>query len=300
MLHSKQQLRICVAALLLALTPVYAQATGMQAGGMGQSVPTVDDNSGAIKSNTENIAQYLKDLKEFFGAGSNDPLKNGQGLNSSDLNGSGEKGFNNIESLNSKKIVEERLLDSSSLTSEAVRKYYGISDLTSNLCTQATLSGRVVSDAKTRMAQACNSARNMVALQQAEIFQIIEMLEKRNSKLQAFLNQGYNNSGDVQQKQYQIAVMQALIQNDMARLQASIAAYENKIAFYKQIQAEAERSILYGDKPNLTSSLASDLSSFAVGAGTMALVEDTGFLDTLVGVVSRAYDSIKNKLGITD
>ncbi|OSI13916.1 hypothetical protein BWD09_11920 [Neisseria dentiae] len=303
---------------------------------MGQSVPTVDDNSGAIKGNTENIAQYLKDLKEFFGAGSNDPLKNNNGFGlSGSLAGDANSVFGSMAS-NGKDITEKSMLNSNSLTGSAAEKYYGSNE--SSVCNDPSLlakgksaltsaiTGKDSTDPETRMYQACNSARNLIALQLQEIFDIITILEKRNNQLRTFLNEGYNNSGDVQKKQYQIAVMQALIQNDMTRLQAALAAYQTKTEFYKQVQAEAQWEILYGKKTannalqqtfgsggNVTAnSVLQGLGEFdkntagvisggagvAAATATAASLEAGNLFDSLLSSIGDIYDSVKKKLGI--
>ena len=45
-----------------------------------QSVPVIDDNSGAIKTNTNNISNYLKDIRQFLGADQRDKTVKGSGL----------------------------------------------------------------------------------------------------------------------------------------------------------------------------------------------------------------------------
>lgn len=273
-------LAIGVAAMVVA-SPAYAIS------GSGQSVPTIDDNSGAIKSNTENIKQYINDIRAFLGADDRSRIT-GNGL---------EIDFGNVKS-DSKNLAQGQWTTGDTANfNNAVSTYYG-SAVTSSLCNQPP--GIGASQLEKDMYQSCNNARNLIALNLYEIHQTISVLEQRNDKLQELIkNWSYNTSGDVQKKQYQIALMQTLIQNDMARLQTSLAAYQTKINLFKQLQAEAEKEILYG-KQQSSSALESLLTGGGglVSAGvTMTVLEKSDSLvSNIIGKIGSGLDSVKKQI----
>ena len=152
------------------------------------------------------------------------------------------------------------------------------------------------------MQKACNNARNLIALNLYEIHRLTEVLEERNEALQKLVKKwDYGTSGELQKKQYQLALMQTLIQNDLSRLQASLAAYQTKINLYRQIQAESERNILYGKQ---TDSASAKLTRLAQGAGgiaaaattIVALEKSNSLVEKLVGGVGKGIDSAKKEI----
>lgn len=281
MSNSKQRFRACAAALLLAALPLSAQAVGT-----GQSVPTIDDNSGAIKGNTESIKQYINDIRMFLGADNRGRI-GGNGL---------EIDFGSVESDAKDLAGGQWTTGDAANFNNAVNTYYGAA-ATSSLCNRP---GAAASGHEKDMHRACNNARNLIALNLYEIHRAVTVLEQRNDKLQELVkNWRYDTSGDVQKKQYQIALMQALIQNDMARLQTSLVAYQTKITLFKQLQAEAEREILYGS-PQPASALSGLLSGgsglVSAGATITALEKSDSLVAAVISKISSGLDSVKAQI----
>lgn len=361
-MFKRKILVVGIISALVAVSPAYA----MSGSGMGQSVPVIEDNSGAALESTQKIEEYLKQLNEFFGTTNNtSEWQNSSGL---DLNQSLSSitggGFANYktEALNATLGSD---LSGGAISSEAISMYFPTDE--SNLCNKLSNQSQVKNQASStvknfatsimsslfggkdiektvaekfdaddqgaemRMALACNSARNMIAMTLYDIRNAMNVLEKRNAVLQDYLKEKSTDSGQLQKRQYQIGVMQALIQNDMARLQAALSAYQTKIAFYKQVQAEAAHEIIYGGQKgsktmgvskldNLTgggtgttgggkgilSGAAgggiSTLAGVGVGVGVAKGLDSnsgSGVLNKILNAVSSAYDELKEKLDIS-
>ena len=192
-----------------------------------QSVPVIDDNSGAIKTNTNNISNYLKDIRQFLGADQRDKTVKGSGLETDVAD------FKKIESQAKQLTSGQWSNGDEEKFRKAIETYYGKDAATSSMCNKgggkSLAKGGTKSDEE-NMQNACNNARNLIALNLYEIHRLAEVLEERNEALQKLVKKwDYGTSGELQKKQYQLALMQTLIQNDLSRLQASLAAYQTKI-----------------------------------------------------------------------
>lgn len=264
-----------------------------------QSVPVIDDNSGAIKTNTNNISNYLKDIRQFLGADKRDKTVKGSGLETDVAD------FKKIESQAKQLTSGQWSNGDEEKFRKAIETYYGKDAATSSMCNKeggkSLAKGGTKSDEE-NMQNACNNARNLIALNLYEIHRLAEVLEERNEALQKLVKKwDYGTSGELQKKQYQLALMQTLIQNDLSRLQASLAAYQTKINLYRQIQAEAERNILYGKQVDSPSAQLKKLAQKGGGMLTMigavlVLEKNNSLVENLVGGVGRGIDSAKKDI----
>ncbi|MFK7642721.1 hypothetical protein ACI43T_09485 [Neisseria oralis] len=263
-----------------------------------QSVPVIDDNSGAIKTNTNNISNYLKDIRQFLGADQRDKTVKGSGLETDVAD------FKKIESQAKQLTSGQWSNGDEEKFRKAIETYYGKDAATSSMCNKEGGKSMVkgTKSDEENMQKACNNARNLIALNLYEIHRLAEVLEERNEALQKLVKKwDYGTSGELQKKQYQLALMQTLIQNDLSRLQASLAAYQTKINLYRQIQAESERNILYGKQ---TDSASAKLTRLAQGAGgiaaaattIVALEKSNSLVEKLVGGVGKGIDSAKKEI----
>ena len=264
-----------------------------------QSVPGIDDNSKAIKANTNNIRDYLNEIRQFLGADQRSKTVKGSGLETDVAD------FKKIESQAKELTSGQWSNGDEEKFRKAIETYYGKDAATSSMCNKgggkSLAKGGTKSDEE-NMQKACNNARNLIALNLYEIHRLTEVLEERNEALQKLVKKwDYGTSGELQKKQYQLALMQTLIQNDLSRLQASLAAYQTKINLYRQIQAESERNILYGKQ---TDSASAKLTRLAQGAGgiaaaattIVALEKSNSLVEKLVGGVGKGIDSAKKDI----
>ena len=271
-----------------------------------QSVPVIDDNSNhikgntdKIKGNTDKIKGYLDEIRQFLGADKRDKTVKGSGLETDVAN------FKKIESQAKQLTSGQWSNGDEEKFRKAIETYYGKDAATSSMCNKgggkSLAKGGTKSDEE-NMQNACNNARNLIALNLYEIHQLAEVLEERNEALQKLVKKwDYGTSGELQKKQYQLALMQTLIQNDLSRLQASLAAYQTKINLYRQIQAEAERNILYGKQVDSPSAQLKNLAQkgggmlTAVGA-VLVLEKNNSLVEKLVGGVGKGIDSAKKDI----
>lgn len=263
-----------------------------------QSVPVIDDNSNHIKGNTDKIKGYLDEIRQFLGADKRDKTVKGSGLETDVAD------FKKIESQAKELTSGQWSNGDEEKFRKAIETYYGKDAATSSMCNKEggkSLVKGTKSDEE-NMQKACNNARNLIALNLYEIHRLAEVLEERNEALQKLVKKwDYGTSGELQKKQYQLALMQTLIQNDLSRLQASLAAYQTKINLYRQIQAESERNILYGKQ---TDSASAKLTRLAQGAGgiaaaattIVALEKSNSLVEKLVGGVGKGIDSAKKDI----
>ena len=264
-----------------------------------QSVPVIDDNSNHIKGNTDKIKGYLDEIRQFLGADKRDKTVKGSGLETDVAD------FKKIESQAKELTSGQWSNGDEEKFRKAIETYYGKDAATSSMCNKgggkSLAKGGTKSDEE-NMQKACNNARNLIALNLYEIHRLAEVLEERNEALQKLVKKwDYGTSGELQKKQYQLALMQTLIQNDLSRLQASLAAYQTKINLYRQIQAESERNILYGKQ---TDSASAKLTRLAQGAGgiaaaattIVALEKSNSLVEKLVGGVGKGIDSAKKEI----
>lgn len=285
--HKRTITALTAALMLSAALPVAAQ-----------SVPVIDDNSNHIKGNTDKIKGYLDEIRQFLGADKRDKTVKGSGLETDVAD------FKKIESQAKELTSGQWSNGDEEKFRKAIETYYGKDAATSSMCNKE--GGKsLVKGAKSdeeNMQKACNNARNLIALNLYEIHRLAEVLEERNEALQKLVKKwDYGTSGELQKKQYQLALMQTLIQNDLSRLQASLAAYQTKINLYRQIQAESERNILYGKQ---TDSASAKLTRLAQGAGgiaaaattIVALEKSNSLVEKLVGGVGKGIDSAKKEI----
>ena len=263
-----------------------------------QSVPVIDDNSEAIKANTNNIRDYLNEIRQFLGADQRSKTVKGSGLETDVAD------FKKIESQAKELTSGQWSNGDEEKFRKAIETYYGKDAATSSMCNKEGGKSMVkgTKSDEENMQKACNNARNLIALNLYEIHRLAEVLEERNEALQKLVKKwDYGTSGELQKKQYQLALMQTLIQNDLSRLQASLAAYQTKINLYRQIQAESERNILYGKQ---TDSASAKLTRLAQGAGgiaaaattIVALEKSNSLVEKLVGGVGKGIDSAKKEI----
>ena len=263
-----------------------------------QSVPVIDDNSNHIKGNTDKIKGYLDEIRQFLGADKRDKTVKGSGLETDVAN------FKKIESQAKELTSGQWSNGDEEKFRKAIETYYGKDAATSSMCNKEGGKSMVkgTKSDEENMQKACNNARNLIALNLYEIHRLAEVLEERNEALQKLVKKwDYGTSGELQKKQYQLALMQTLIQNDLSRLQASLAAYQTKINLYRQIQAESERNILYGKQ---TDSASAKLTRLAQGAGgiaaaattIVALEKSNSLVEKLVGGVGKGIDSAKKEI----
>ena len=263
-----------------------------------QSVPVIDDNSNHIKGNTDKIKGYLDEIRQFLGADKRDKTVKGSGLETDVAD------FKKIESQAKELTSGQWSNGDEEKFRKAIETYYGKDAATSSMCNKEGGKSMVkgTKSDEENMQKACNNARNLIALNLYEIHRLAEVLEERNEALQKLVKKwDYGTSGELQKKQYQLALMQTLIQNDLSRLQASLAAYQTKINLYRQIQAESERNILYGKQ---TDSASAKLTRLAQGAGgiaaaattIVALEKSNSLVEKLVGGVGKGIDSAKKEI----
>jgi len=290
--HKRTITALAAALMLSAALPAAALSAG------AQSVPVIDDNSEAIKAKTNNIRDYLNEIRQFLGADQRSKTVKGSGLETDVAD------FKKIESQAKELTSGQWSNGDEEKFRKAIETYYGKDAATSSMCNKE--GGKsLVKGAKSdeeNMQKACNNARNLIALNLYEIHRLAEVLEERNEALQKLVKKwNYDTSGELQKKQYQLALMQTLIQNDLSRLQASLAAYQTKINLYRQIQAESERNILYGKQ---TDSASAKLTRLAQGAGgiaaaattIVALEKSNSLVEKLVGGVGKGIDSAKKEI----
>ena len=271
-----------------------------------QSVPVIDDNSNhikgntdKIKGNTDKIKGYLDEIRQFLGADKRDKTVKGSGLETDVAD------FKKIESQAKELTSGQWSNGDEEKFRKAIETYYGKDAATSSMCNKgggkSLAKGGTKSDEE-NMQNACNNARNLIALNLYEIHRLAEVLEERNEALQKLVKKwDYGTSGDLQKKQYQLALMQTLIQNDLSRLQASLAAYQTKINLYRQIQAEAERNILYGKQADSPSAQLKNLAQkgggmLAAATTIVALEKSNSLVEKLVGGVGKGIDSAKKEI----
>ena len=263
-----------------------------------QSVPVIDDNSNHIKGNTDKIKGYLDEIRQFLGADQRSKTVKGSGLETDVAD------FKKIESQAKELTSGQWSNGDEEKFRKAIETYYGKDAATSSMCNKEGGKSMVkgTKSDEENMQKACNNARNLIALNLYEIHRLAEVLEERNEALQKLVKKwDYGTSGELQKKQYQLALMQTLIQNDLSRLQASLAAYQTKINLYRQIQAESERNILYGKQ---TDSASAKLTRLAQGAGgiaaaattIVALEKSNSLVEKLVGGVGKGIDSAKKEI----
>ena len=263
-----------------------------------QSVPVIDDNSNHIKGNTDKIKGYLDEIRQFLGADQRSKTVKGSGLETDVAD------FKKIESQAKELTSGQWSNGDEEKFRKAIETYYGKDAATSSMCNKEGGKSMVkgTKSDEENMQKACNNARNLIALNLYEIHRLAEVLEERNEALQKLVKKwDYGTSGELQKKQYQLALMQTLIQNDLSRLQASLAAYQTKINLYRQIQAESERNILYGKQ---TDSASAKLTRLAQGAGgiaaaattIVALEKSNSLVEKLVGGVGKGIDSAKKDI----
>lgn len=292
--HKRTITALTAALMLSAALPVAAQ-----------SVPVIDDNSNhikgntdKIKGNTDKIKGYLDEIRQFLGADKRDKTVKGSGLETDVAD------FKKIESQAKELTSGQWSNGDEEKFRKAIETYYGKDAATSSMCNKEGGKSMVkgTKSDEENMQKACNNARNLIALNLYEIHRLAEVLEERNEALQKLVKKwDYGTSGELQKKQYQLALMQTLIQNDLSRLQASLAAYQTKINLYRQIQAESERNILYGKQ---TDSASAKLTRLAQGAGgiaaaattIVALEKSNSLVEKLVGGVGKGIDSAKKEI----
>lgn len=95
--------------------------------------------------------------------------------------------------------------------------------------------------------QACIAQRNMKAGALQEMQSLLKGVETRSQQINTLLaaaSKGSKTPGQMQAYQFQIATIQAQIQNDLARMQLSIAVYKQREELYRQQQRDSARKLL--------------------------------------------------------
>lgn len=119
----------------------------------------------------------------------------------------------------------------------------------------------------------CMHMRNILGSQLKEIQAISKNLESRNEALQGIMGEKYKTAGELQQKQYEISLLQAVIANDQMRLQTALAAYQSMRDLYKEKYNEALHKRQYGGSS--VSNKVAQLKAGVVGAATFAATKAT-------------------------
>lgn len=114
----------------------------------------------------------------------------------------------------------------------------------------------------------CMHMRNILGSQLKEIQTISKTLEDRNLSLQGIMAERYKTPGELQKKQYEISVLQAVIANDQMRLQAALASYQAMRDLYKEKYNEALNVRQQGKGDLKTQALR--LAGAAAGTATFA------------------------------
>lgn len=95
--------------------------------------------------------------------------------------------------------------------------------------------------------QACIAQRNMKAGALQEMQSLLKGVEVRSQQINTLLaaaSKGTKTPGQMQAYQFQISTIQAQIQNDLARMQLSIAVYKQREELYRQQQRDSARKLL--------------------------------------------------------
>ena len=80
----------------------------------------------------------------------------------------------------------------------------------------------------------CLRMRNILGSNLKEIKHISKSLEARNKALEVIMKKEFKTIGELQKKQYEIDVLQAIIANDQMRLQTALASYQAMRELYKE------------------------------------------------------------------
>ena len=159
----------------------------------------------------------------------------------------------------------KQALEKASPALETVQRYYGF-DTTPNC-----------PDRQGPIRNYCLASREILATQLLEIENLGKTLEARNLALQDMMaDNQYGTLAELQQKQYTLQTLQALIANDQMRLQTSMAAYQGMRTLYQEKYQEALQNRVTG-KPSLLGSL-SQAATVKLGlqAGKLAARELVG------------------------
>ncbi len=118
----------------------------------------------------------------------------------------------------------------------------------------------------------CQSARNILASQLQEIQAIAAELDARNNALRRMLqDHSYSTLAELQQKQYMMSTLQAIIANDNLRLQASLAAYQGMRQLYQEKYQTAVQQRVTGKAGTLLGRLTGNaMTAAAIKAGRLA------------------------------
>lgn len=133
----------------------------------------------------------------------------------------------------------------------------------------------------TLVLQNCKRMRNLMGAQLKEIQDISKNLEARNRALQnSIMNANYDTTGELQKKQYEISLLQAIIANDNMRLKTAIASYQAMRDLYRTQYEEALQNRVAGKDDDNNNMQVTAKKIFAVGAaaatfmGTKAMIDN--------------------------
>lgn len=122
----------------------------------------------------------------------------------------------------------------------------------------------------------CKRMRNLMGAQLKEIQDISKNLEARNRALKSsIMNAKYKTTGELQKKQYEISLLQAIIANDNMRLKTAIASYQAMRDLYKTQYEEALQNRVAGKSDNNNDKLAvmKKMGAVAAAVGTFVGVK---------------------------
>lgn len=97
--------------------------------------------------------------------------------------------------------------------------------------------------------KACRAARNRKAQSMAEMEEMMHNAEKRTTQIQKLISaiSTKRSAGELQQAQLEMQGLQALLQNDLAKIQLTLKMQEQREVLYKQEQKDHAANIMQGN-----------------------------------------------------
>lgn len=99
-------------------------------------------------------------------------------------------------------------------------------------------------------AKACRSARNMQAKAMKDMEQLMKHAKDRTDQIEKLVKESQAANitpGQLQQKTIEMMGLQALLQNDLAKLQLTLEMHKQRQELYKQEQADSAAAIMKGN-----------------------------------------------------
>ena len=98
--------------------------------------------------------------------------------------------------------------------------------------------------------KACNAARNLQAKSMQDMKVILGEAQLRTKKIQELINESKRDGikpGELQQKQIEMMGMQAMLQNDLAKLQLTLEMHKRRQELYQQEQRDLANAVINGN-----------------------------------------------------